>query len=206
MLSSGSSVSSVDSSALVDLEVVKSIVNEISEEENDAFRAVFETWFNNPEESYTFSKKDKFAEMKAFMIIVALASMNVEETGNESLELLAFVKAFVRDDFFSEAYHGMAAILFGIAASEVSGRKSGERIFFVCLFHCLTLVCNSENFQTGRCEKEHKKSEEFSEYFFEEKTHRPNSRCSSLPADFVHPSFLSGGSIRFFSEIRGNEK
>jgi hypothetical protein len=99
---------------------------------------VFVMWFHNLEAPYTPSKVDKFAEMKAFMIIVALASMNMEETGNESIELIAFVRAFTKDIFFSEAYRGMAAVLFGIAANKVSRRKFIERILFGCLFYCLT--------------------------------------------------------------------
>ena len=103
-----------DFSALVDLEVVKSIiVNEISNAENDAFREWFSTLFPNSEAGSLFSAEDKLAEIKAFMIIVALAMMNVPDS-------LVFVKVLLKDVFFQEAYRGMGAILYGIAASEVS--------------------------------------------------------------------------------------
>ena len=107
--------------AALDVEMIKWIVRHVSDEDNDAFRVCFLNWFQNPWEPYYLSMRDDRAELKAFMLIMAMTLLNVSYMeGNENVEFELFFKVSDDDEDFSEAIPAVIALLFGIAASEVS--------------------------------------------------------------------------------------
>lgn len=121
----------VEVNASVDVEVIKLIVSEVRDEENDAFRVAFPTWFHNPLEPYNLNMRDTRAELKALMLIVAFTLLNVADIeGEESVELIPFIECFAVHEYFATANHAVAVIIFGFAASEVSRRK----YFKLCMF------------------------------------------------------------------------
>jgi hypothetical protein len=92
-----------------DVEFVKLLMNESEADEVRYFWNWFLSRFLRG-----FPKGLPNEVWKAFLLMVSLALMNVEDIdGGEEVELVPFINAFVQDDWFAGSLQFLAAIIFG---------------------------------------------------------------------------------------------
>ena len=107
--------------AIKDASLLKFIINLPSEEELSSFRSSFVENFSSPYFQYELNKDDSRTEFKAFMILVSLMLLNVEDiNGSEETEILALLQICWKDPYFDGSHQALGAIFFGFAKSNVS--------------------------------------------------------------------------------------
>lgn len=93
-----------------DVEFVKLLMNESEADEVNYFW----NWFLSRFYLHGLPKGLPNEAWKAFLLMVSLALMNVEDIdGGEEVELVPFINAFVQDDWFAGSLQFFAVIIFG---------------------------------------------------------------------------------------------
>lgn len=107
--------------AIKDASLLKFIINLPSEDELSSFRSSFVANFSSPYYQYELNKDDSRTELKAFMILVSLMLLNVEDiSGMEETEILPLLQICWKDPYFDGSHQALGAIFFGFAGSKVS--------------------------------------------------------------------------------------
>lgn len=111
-------------SATVDLCIVKLIIEEQSEVINRDFRREFSKLVNRKNKLYRLHPEDEFAELKALLILVSIAMMNVSDVSDsleeETFELIPFLQEVMQDDYFSASLGALSALLLNLSEAFVS--------------------------------------------------------------------------------------
>lgn len=107
----------------VDFAVLKMIVQAAAKAiELKTFRLFFHKYVNLPGlNSYDCSLSDNLAELKALVLLVAVALMNVQDSGaDETIELIPFFRTLSEDRTFESSLAAFSALVFNVAEFPVS--------------------------------------------------------------------------------------
>jgi len=107
------------------------ILEKIVESANITDLGIFRTWFadkfcRNGNGQYRLDKSDPKKEFKAFVFVVAMTLINVQDFTQdiEKIDLLPFVKAFFGSSYFSKCEQAVGTIFFGISKCPVRSNTS----------------------------------------------------------------------------------
>ena len=103
----------------MDVAILEKIVKSAKTEDLAAFRIWFLETFGR-QNGYRLNNNDHSTEFKAFILVVSLTLINVEdEKGKEEKDLLPFLKTLLRKPTFSNCHNAVGTIYFGISNNPV---------------------------------------------------------------------------------------
>lgn len=103
----------------MDVAILEKIVKSAKTEDLAAFRIWFLETFGR-QNGYRLNNNDHSTEFKAFILVVSLTLINVEdEKGEEEKDLLPFLKTLLRKPTFSNCHNAVGTIYFGISNNPV---------------------------------------------------------------------------------------
>ena len=123
----------------VDLFILKQIIEEQTalavsdaayEKVNDEFRREFIRIVTIGTKIYFLHPTDAWAELKAILIIVSIAMMDItdDKQGSENLELIPFIRAFMQDEYFSGSLGALSALLLNPHLIDVSTENHAQGV------------------------------------------------------------------------------
>lgn len=104
------------------------------------FRRKFCDLVNSGTKLYRLSSEDKYAELKALLILVSIAMMDVsEDSGDETTEIIPFLQALMQSQYFSSSLRALSALLLNVATVVVS-KSSTDRSLGIIIEKFLTFL------------------------------------------------------------------
>lgn len=124
---------------VVDANMDVGILEKIVESANVADLGIFRKWFAvrfcKNGNGYRLDTNDPKKEFKAFVFIVSLTLINVQDKSKdiEKIDLLPFIKAFFESSYFSKCEQAVATILFGNSKTPVRNKIQTVFVWFIAL-------------------------------------------------------------------------
>ena len=130
---------SSEPSISVDFAVLKMIVQAAAKAiDLRTFRSFFHKTVNYMDmHSYDLSLSDSLAELKAFVLLIAVALMNVQDSvADENIELIPFFRKLSKDRAFESSLAAFSALVFNVSEFPVSSICK----LYVVVFDCFLTV------------------------------------------------------------------